>query len=695
MFRSTKSKLLQLLLSGSTMGFTLQTYSTYTFIVRYGSQMVDLLLLVESPNNHYQQYVCNRREKRTENSGRRPSVDTPFGKIIGTSVQRLGRQVNSFLGIPYAEPPVGKLRFRKPVAKKPVKVITAIKQPDYCWQPSKYYNKYYKKLIKTYGKWITDWTDSMADIRPSEDCLYLNVYQPTVVDPTNRTTMTDNNNNNNLTVMVYIHGGAFRMGAVSLFDGSVMAANQQVLIVTISYSSSGSGSSYHELAGNWGLHDQVMALKWIKLNIHWFGGNPDNIVLFGESAGAMSIGYHMLSPLSQQLFHRAIMESGDPLVPFIMAAKHTHTQAVVDLIHHNNNNNMEIIDDGLECIRQTNSRQLQDISETVSKKFKEQIFLPVVDNDLLVGHPQDLVNNQSLKYSINEILIGTNAVEGADFAALGPLGKYWHNDTIDQNFTKHAIDDLVNQSVPEMYQNLAKEALGFAFDGLDQQNTTQLWTRYIQLVGDIIFVCPDQFAGDDTANTDGGVVTRNRRTVYYYQFKHKPRHISSGPKWATGAVHADEIAFVFGYPLVVSDESVYTREERQLSRQMMTVWTNFAKTGRRDPKNTPLALEAGGSQSQGPHLKNKHTPATVYRCIKRFNAGSGAERAPQSCRPSKLDANDKRRITLLALNNPLRSSQNIASEIHRRGSPLWNGLALSTEVRAQEMGAKEDISPDP
>ncbi|XP_054155664.1 carboxylesterase 5A-like [Oppia nitens] len=558
-----------------------------------GRPIVDLLLQQQHCGHNDHQYVItDRREKRMENSGRRPSVDTPVGKIIGTSVQRLGRRVNCFLGIPYAEPPVGELRFRKPVAKKPVKVITAIKQPDYCWQSSKSYNKYYNRQMKSYGKWITDWTDSMAGIRPSEDCLYLNVYQPTVVidKPTNRTTMTDNNNNN-LTVMVWIYGGAFRIGAISLYDGSVMAASQQVLVVTISYrlgvfgflaapaddddddgtssTSSSSSSSYHGLAGNWGLHDQVLALEWIKQNIHWFGGNPDNIVLFGESAGAISIGYHMISPLSSngQLFHRAIMESGDPLVPMIMAAKHTHTQAVVDLIKSVNY-----------------SRQLQDISETVSKKFKEQVFLPVVDNDLLVGHPQDLVNNQSLKYPVNEILMGTNAVEGAEFASLGPLAKYWHNDTIDRNFTRHAIDEFVNQSVLEMYQNLAQEALGFAFDGLDQQNTTQLWTRYIQLIGDIIFVCPDQlfvdqFAGDDTSNTDGGVVTRNRRTVYYYQFKHKPRHISSGPKWATGAVHGDEIAFIFGYPLVVSDESVYTREERQLSRQMMTIWTNFAKTG--------------------------------------------------------------------------------------------------------------------
>ncbi|XP_054155663.1 acetylcholinesterase-like [Oppia nitens] len=525
------------------------------------------------------------------NNNNWPSVKTPVGKIVGTSVQRLGRRVNCFLGIPYAEPPVGKLRFRKPVPKNRVKVIKAIRQPNYCWQKQWDIKNHY--AIKPLLKWFPDWTQTAIGVQRSEDCLYLNVYQPVLT----------NNNKNNLTVMVWIYGGGFLSGAISLYDGSVLASTHEVLVVTISYrvgmfgflaapaddddgnssSSSSSGSSYHGLAGNWGLHDQVLALQWIKLNIHWFGGNPDNIVLFGESAGAISVGYHMISPKSQQLFHRAIMESGDPLVPLIMASKQSHTQAVVDLIQaincsqlSTNSTHREIIGDGIECLRHANVREMYNISEILFQKHLG-VFMPIVDNDFFADHPQELVNNRSF-YSAKEILIGTNAVEGAYFSSFGPMEKYWRNDTISENFTKQAIDELVNESVPAIFRSLAAQAVNFTLDGIeDQNNSSQLWNRYIQIVGDIIFVCPDQLFIDKFADS------RDHHSVYYYRFNRISAYLSHHPKWVTGAVHSEEIQFVFGVPLIATD--LYTREERQLSRHMMTLWTNFAKTGNPMPDN--------------------------------------------------------------------------------------------------------------
>jgi carboxylesterase type B len=131
----------------------------------------------------------------------------------------------------------------------------------------------------------------------SEDCLYLNVFAP--------------DSAHNKTVMVWIHGGGFISGSTVLYDGSILAARHDVIVVSIAYRLgifgflSANGSL---LPGNYGLHDQVLALQFIKDNIQGFGGNPDNVVLFGQSAGAISVGYHLISPLSRHLFRRAILQ---------------------------------------------------------------------------------------------------------------------------------------------------------------------------------------------------------------------------------------------------------------------------------------------------------------------------------------------------------------------------------------------------
>ncbi|WP_129782402.1 carboxylesterase/lipase family protein [Peristeroidobacter soli] len=201
-----------------------------------------------------------------------------------------------FLGVPYAKPPVGELRWANPVALEPwpeVRDATAYASP--CPQQ------------KTLGNF------SMPSV--NEDCLYLNVYVP--------------RRGRKHPVMVWLHGGG-SVGHGNGYDGSVLAREQGVLVVTLNHRIGALGDLVHPAFDNGGattlyeLRDQQFALKWIKDNIAVFGGDPDNVTLFGESIGGASIQLHMVSPTAKGLFHKAIFQSGPsryyhPLVPLAEA----------------------------------------------------------------------------------------------------------------------------------------------------------------------------------------------------------------------------------------------------------------------------------------------------------------------------------------------------------------------------------------
>ncbi|XP_018536670.2 cholinesterase [Lates calcarifer] len=145
----------------------------------------------------------------------------------------------------------------------------------------------------------------------SEDCLYLNVWTPTV-DKTNPP----------LPVMVWIYGGGFTGGTASLdlYDGRFLTQTENVIVVSMNYRIGAFGflslPDNKNVPGNAGLKDQQLALKWVSKNIAAFGGDPSQVTIFGESAGSGSVGFQVLSPGSQEYFQRAIMESGAPNAPW-------------------------------------------------------------------------------------------------------------------------------------------------------------------------------------------------------------------------------------------------------------------------------------------------------------------------------------------------------------------------------------------
>lgn len=179
-----------------------------------------------------------------------PTVKTSFGEVKGLTLMRAGKPVSVFLGIPFAKPPIGELRFKKPVKSQPWSpdIFHAYKQPPACPQFQS------SKLSKI-----------MKPITQREDCLYLNIYVPGKPDSKQR-----------LPVIIWIHGGAFYMGNIAKYDPSPLAITGKVIIVSIQYRlgifgflSSG---NMDEAPGNVGLHDQVMAIKWVRHHVGSFGG---------------------------------------------------------------------------------------------------------------------------------------------------------------------------------------------------------------------------------------------------------------------------------------------------------------------------------------------------------------------------------------------------------------------------------------
>ncbi|KAK1788578.1 hypothetical protein P4O66_002655 [Electrophorus voltai] len=231
-----------------------------------------------------------------------PVVQTKLGALKGAYSTAKGKHtiIYSYLGVPFAKPPVGPLRLAPPQPTEAWDgVRDATKQPYMCIQNM-------QETMSIFG----NLSISVEFPEVSEDCLYLNIYTP--AKPSEYA---------NLPVLVWIHGGGFSLGSASIFDGSVLSAYENVVVVLIQYRLGllGFFSTGDEHApGNYGLLDQVAALQWVQENIHSFGGDSGSVTIFGESAGGISVSLLLLSPLSAGLFHRAIAESGCALMQGIV-----------------------------------------------------------------------------------------------------------------------------------------------------------------------------------------------------------------------------------------------------------------------------------------------------------------------------------------------------------------------------------------
>uniref|UniRef100_A0A8P4KPW7 Carboxylic ester hydrolase n=1 Tax=Dicentrarchus labrax TaxID=13489 RepID=A0A8P4KPW7_DICLA len=441
-------------------------------------------------------------------------VQTEGGQVEGKS-HRMGlfRTVDVFKGIPFADVP-GKWEKPKPHPGWSG-ILKAIKYRDRCLQVT---------LLQT-------------KTQGSEDCLYLNIFVPQ-----------GRKLSSNLPVMVYLFGGAFLLGASndvailgdSLYDGKEMAERGNVIIVTVNYRVGTLGflsSGDARLPGNYGLWDQHAAISWVRRNIEAFGGNPDNITIFGQSAGAASVSFQMLSPYSKGLFRRAISQCGVALSPW---ALQNNPMALTKKVARRVGCWRTNIDLMITCLKMsdpvglTMAGKIDVLVSLLSPGVVMDLleFSPVVDGDFIPDEPSKLFHNAAQF----DYLAGVNSMDGHFFAGVDEH----HGWTF--TYTSHW------GSAPE--QAVVKKTVA-------------------DIETDFLFLVPTQIALQLHANNSSGAHT------YSYLFNMKTR-IPGFPHWVE-AEHAEDLQYVFGKPFATP--LVYFPRHRDLSGYMIAYWTNFAKTG--------------------------------------------------------------------------------------------------------------------
>lgn len=510
-------------------------------------------------------------------TGEFPLVETKNGLIEGFRSKPLGRNVLNFLGIPYAEPPIGELRFQKPQGITEWKNLTNLTNSSN--GKGNVSNIDTVLFAKNFGPPCIQFIPSKIKLTPwisknvanaSEDCLYLNIWVPE-----------DTNDDSFLkTVMVWIHGGAYFSGSsdLELYNGDVLASIGDVIVVSLNYRLGALGflsTIYDDLSGNMGMYDQVVALQWIKENIEFFGGDPENIVLFGQSAGATSAGLHMFSPLTKDIPSRLILQSGSPLFPKIYYENSLEksSQFAVEtgcgsLLVANGN-----ISHVIDCLRALPIDKIVKAHEPLFQLYKIPFF-PHAGDEFLPELPHDMIYEPSSIGSQNEILLGNNEDEGSFFLHLFFPDIFTNDESnINQsqvfNLTVNELQAYITQAYSFIPQNQASTMSQFF---LASASTTKDQSKIIKATHDIIgdsgFVCP--------AVVFSELLSEYNVTVYHYLMNGRPSN-SQWNAWM-GTTHLDEVPFIFGSPLRYPHQ--YTTDEVTFSRNLIDIWTHFAKTGR-------------------------------------------------------------------------------------------------------------------
>jgi para-nitrobenzyl esterase len=335
-------------------------------------------------------------------------VETQYGKVQGT----ISGSVFVWKGIPYAQPPNGDLRFHAPRA-------------PHSWAGVRDATAFGLTSVQSARRMQRVFS---TNPEPSgEDCLYLNIWSPGADD-------------RHRPVLFWIHGGGFTMGSgsIPLYDGTAFANNGDVVVVTINYRLGALGFLHladfggkeKDLSSNCGLLDQIAALKWVRYNIAAFGGDPNNITVFGESAGAMSIGTLLAMPAAEGLFQKAILQSGASHTILDSARASRIATKLMDTlgIH----NITELLD--------VSSEQLLAAQDKILGEGGRLAFQPVVDGDSLPQQPIKAIANGSA--SGVSLLVGTNRDEMRLFTMLDPTQA-----TPDMSILEHLFGTKANDVV--------------------------------------------------------------------------------------------------------------------------------------------------------------------------------------------------------------------------------------------------------
>ena len=426
-----------------------------------------------------------------------------------------------YKGIPFAAPPVCDLRWKAP-------------QPAAKWEGVKQATKFAPAAFQ----------GGNPPSGKSEDCLYLNIWTPA------------KSAKEKIPVLVWIYGGGFSFGSTAEpgYSGEKLA-KKGVVLVSIAYRVGQLGFLAHpelsaenpnHVSGNYGILDQIAGLKWIQKNIAAFGGDPNKVTIFGESAGGISVSMLCASPLAKGLFHGAVSESGGsfgPTRPTTFPGENMKTLKQAEA-------------DGIAYAQKVGVSSIAELRKIEADKLPLGMGMgggwPITDGYVIPDDQHKLY--EAGKYNDVPVLIGYNSDEGASFSREKTPEEYYAG--VKARYGKFA-DDLikaypaVENSVPKTARDLARDA-AFGWQ-------TWSWAKLQSQTG--------------------------KSKVYLYYFDQHPDYPKDSPRYGYGSPHGQEVAYVFQH-LDASNPQT-TKSDLEISEAMATYWTNFAKYADPNGKGAP------------------------------------------------------------------------------------------------------------
>ncbi|XP_053380962.1 cholinesterase 1-like [Mercenaria mercenaria] len=492
------------------------------------------------------------------------SVETKIGTINGKveNVTWFGEtfKIHKYFGIPFAEPPVGELRFKKPVPKSSLnKPLDAFNHSHACHQVTIY---------------------KLGNVSTDEDCLYLNIYAPE-----------RQSENEKLAVMVWIYGGSFMHGFSDIYVADNLATYGNVIIVTFNYRISVWGflSTGDEYApGNYGLWDQHMAIKWVHDNIAVFGGDTERITVFGESAGSASVIFQTLYPGNKGLFQRAIAQSGS-IGAFWSINKNNpqNAQHLGSLAKCDTRNNEALI----ACLRDVPAQKLEEFVSEFSYGLLTfpSPFAPYIDGEF-INYDQEhafdsdntLPKDSQDIFAAIDLMTGVISKEGSVFVlpmfgVMDPEHFLPNRTFFEEELVPIFLNTLYGEPVPRSVR--ASTTVEYT-KWSNPDNEYNIRDEFVSMWGDGTFV-----AGLFRTLNKHATLSSNLNNTYMYYFDEEPDFTGgfAPMTWFKKLGHGEDIPFLFGFlhSGVTKEEFnvIPSPWEETLSRDFIRLWTNFAKTG--------------------------------------------------------------------------------------------------------------------
>jgi para-nitrobenzyl esterase len=452
-------------------------------------------------------------------------------------------KVAIFKGIPFAAPPVGELRWKEP-------------QPMVRWRGARKAIEFGARCMQ--ARIFEDMV--FRDAGPSEDCLYLNVWTPGISAKPKA--------HAKLPVMVWIYGGGFQAGATSepRQDGEHLA-HKGVVVVSMNYrlgifgffSHPGlTAESAHHASGNYGLMDQAAALKWVHENIPAFGGDPNNVTIFGESAGSFAVSALMGSPLSKGLIHAAIGESG---------AFFGKTLRAKPLAESERRDGVFAESLGMKSLGQLRGVSAEKLLEAARSGNDNNRFGPIIDGYFMPAKPTEIYGKGEQAHV--PLMAGWNRDDGSYRQFFG---------------TEQASKENYEAKIRQLFGKAALEAMKLFPGGSDEEVKSSA-----ALLSTADFIALGMWKWLEMQLQTG------EAPVYRYEFDQVPPPSEGHAAEAGLAYHSAEIEYVFG---TLDWKRISWRpEDYKLSEQMGAYWANFAKTG--NPNGTSMPVWAKYDEKSG------------------------------------------------------------------------------------------------